>query len=752
MLREYGSQHPLYDEFKPKKLKREQESVIKKKKVEHDVAKIEKLESSDEGEEEAHPYTELLDIFGIDAEANTQEMIKKWKENEDKEVQDEKTDVNKKKKKKKRRDLDHKTVVNDTTVKENSHNGNDDCKRVITGDDDDEMNEEDFEDYRKEEQAVEESDDEKDNSSDIDDDQKKASSGVGNGDPFVAHFEQDLDETSEKRLSDFTSWQKKTNKIPLFGNVVEVCPSFEALPTVHFDVNKETTFSDLKIKARLAKGWQKINNYDANSQGLFTPLQQNLLHHIYSYKDVFYSSRTFQNGNDVRNLYCLHAVNHILKTRSRVLKNTARIVRSWKEKKQIGELRDQGLTRPKVLILVPFRDAALKVVEVLIQLISSGEGGQVMNKKRFYKEFGDQDENDNSKDLKSEDFKLMFTGNIDDCFRIGISVSRKNMSLYATFYSSDIILASPLGLRTVIGNQGENFHDHDFLSSIEIVIMDQVDVFLMQNWEHVRHIFAHLHLQPKESHDVDFSRVRMWCLNSWSKYYRQSLMFSSFVTPEMNSLFNKHFCNFAGKVKVSPPQLSGSICQVAVQVPQAYHRFGCASFEEEADKRFNFFLTKVLPQFKDSVLGHTAIFVPSYFDFVRLRNYFKSEGIGCAQISEYLQPGEIDRARSLFLRGKRPFLLFTERFYFFYRDLVKGIKNIIFYELPHYSTFYTDIVNYLDAKKRKSDSQLNPVTCTVLYSKFNILRLSGVVGTQRCSHMISSDKDVHMFYTGEEDD
>ncbi|XP_067050148.1 uncharacterized protein DDB_G0283697-like isoform X2 [Acropora muricata] len=210
MLREYGSQHPQYDEFKPKKLKREQESVIKKKKVEHDVAKIEKLESSDEGEEEAHPYTELLDIFGIDAEANTQEMIKKWKENEDKEVQYEKTDVNKKKKKKKRRDLDHKTVDNDTTVKENGHNGNDDCKRVIIGDDDDEMNEEEFEDYRKEEQAVEESGDEKDDSSDIDDDQKKASSG--NGDPFVAHFEQDLDETAEKRLSDFTSWQKKANK------------------------------------------------------------------------------------------------------------------------------------------------------------------------------------------------------------------------------------------------------------------------------------------------------------------------------------------------------------------------------------------------------------------------------------------------------------------------------------------------------------------------------------------------------------
>lgn len=45
-------------------------------------------------------------------------------------------------------------------------------------------------------------------------------------------------------------------------------------------------------------------------------------------------------------------------------------------------------------------------------------------------------------------------------------------------------------------------------------------------------------------------------------------------------------------------------------------------------------LFQVLPDFKGSLMGHTAIFVPSYFDFVRLRNYFKREGIDCAQISE----------------------------------------------------------------------------------------------------------------------
>ena len=77
-----------------------------------------------------------------------------------------------------------------------------------------------------------------------------------------------------------------------------------------------------------------------------------------------------------------------------------------------------------------------------------------MNKKRFYDEFSEQEETDSSKDFRPEDFKLMFTGNIDDCFRLGISVSRKSMTLYAKFYSSDIIVASPLGLRTIIGSQG----------------------------------------------------------------------------------------------------------------------------------------------------------------------------------------------------------------------------------------------------------------------------------------------------------
>ena len=185
---------------------------------------------------------------------------------------------------------------------------------------------------------------------------------------------------------------------------------------------------------------------------------------------------------------------------------------------------------------------------------------------------------------------------------------------------------------------------------------------MMQNWEHVLTMMDHLHLQPKKSHDVDFSRVRNWLLDGYARFYRQTLVFSRIPAPPINSVFNKYCHNFAGKCQIdlvkSSKYQTGSICQIGFQLAQMFHRIECDSPIDLPEARFNFFIEKVchggvftifkftfnryfggfkvLPQFKDEMMSHTLIFIPSYFDFVKIRNYFKKNDLSSMHLSEYL--------------------------------------------------------------------------------------------------------------------
>lgn len=68
-------------------------------------------------------------------------------------------------------------------------------------------------------------------------------------------------------------------------------------------------------------------------------------------------------------------------------------------------------------------------------------------------------------------------------------------------------------------------------------------------------------------------------------------------------------------------------------------------------------------------MSHTLIYVPSYFDYVRLRNHMKKEELNFASISEYSGKAEVSRARNFFRRGDKHFVLFTERFHFYKRSV-----------------------------------------------------------------------------------
>ena len=557
----------------------------------------------------------------------------------------------------------------------------------------------------------------------------KSEGGVSSGDYFDSHLEFDVSGSGmEKFDSNLKQKFRPLRQKNSLGNVQlsdRINTSFEY--PAHTCLLK-----DLGVKSRLAKTWN--GSSDNGLVGGMTAFQKELFSHMGRYHDVLHSGIHFENHEAVREVYCLHALNHVLKTRAKVMKNNEKMKHLASEGKDIPEMRDQGFTRPKVLIVVPFRNSALEIVNCLMNLTETS-GGAVLNKKRFFSEFSLTQFEDFDDNRKPSDYLKLFKGNIDDCFRVGVSVSRKTLRLYSEFYKSDIIIASPLGLRTILGAEGDNKRDYDFLSSIEVSIFDEMDVFLMQNWEHVTNVFDCLNKTPKSAHDADFSRIRMLYLNQLSKFYRQSILFSRFSFPEMNSVFAKLCNNYEGKARVTSP-VEESISQVASSVQQVFRKLPSDGMQNVSKDRLKFFVDNVLPDIKESEASGYAVFVSSYFDFVHLRNYFRKRDYNFGQLSEYSTVSNHSRTRSNFFHGRHPVLIFTERLHYFRRYKIRGIKKLIFYSLPENSNFYPELINLLEGDEPE---------CTILYTKYDKLKLERVVGEKRTLRMLTSPNNVHMF-------
>lgn len=572
-----------------------------------------------------------------------------------------------------------------------------------------------------------------DEDSDDDSDNDDGAKLTDNKQAFNNHMNMKLDESSlleeSRTLSPSPGYSKSMGDF-------DVKNRFSKLPSI--DLNFPQSLSKLKIKTLLkAHAFDDMVHDDVGSSKKF---RLECLSLLLQYVDFLYLKRSSCNAADLRKSYCLHVLNHLLNIREVILKNNKKIERLHLEKKPVEDLlfRDQGFTRARVLIVLPFRHSVKQVVTCLAtSLFGSNIKLSTVCRQwsRFIEEFS-LSGGEPSFAKKPQDFVDTFQGNIDDSFRIGLAVTKKSLKLYTDFRSSDIIICSPLSLRMMIKNEKTNY---DYLSSIEIFILDQTEVLLMQNWEHVIEIVKALNEIPKDSSGIDFSRVRLPLLDGNAQYYRQNIFLGSTHVNEIVSLFSKYSKNIAGQVafvnQVSP--LEAAVTKVLVKCKQTFLQHKCNSLASCSDCRFEYFKENILPQLHRE--EHSMVFISSYFDFVRVRNFLKEQEINIVSLCEYTKQGKIAQARSLFFHGSRKVLLYTERFHFFHRIIMKGIQRIYFYQLPVQPQFYSQVCNFLtpSLQGKRFNGGDEEFKVESIFCRMDTHRLINILGNQLASKVLT---------------
>jgi U3 small nucleolar RNA-associated protein 25 len=155
-----------------------------------------------------------------------------------------------------------------------------------------------------------------------------------------------------------------------------------------------------------------------------------------------------------------------------------------------------------------------------------------------------------------------------------------------------------------------------------------------------------------------------------------------------------------------------------------------------ADARFAHFAAAVWPRVREAARGGgQLIYIPSYFDYVRVRNFLRAESASFLGLCEYTARGDMARARSFFADGRRRVLLYTERAQFYSRHRVRGVRDVLFYQLPEHAGFYAEVVNMVEASGAGAGGGL--ATATALYGRYDALRVERVVGGGRAGRMLA---------------
>ena len=386
---------------------------------------------------------------------------------------------------------------------------------------------------------------------------------------------------------------------------------------------------------------------------------------------------------------------------------------------------------------------------------------------------------------RPEEFRQVFYGNMDDCFCFGMKLglppsatgSKKagsgaqHTAMYSHVLNSDIIICSPLGLRKRLGKSGDVIVS---LSSVEVAVVDHADVLVMQNWEHLQEVVKLLNERPRETTEglAQISRLFEWAMKAQVTKTnalpvsphgrRQNIVLSGLSHSVVQSTFRAMGTyevedttagpaddDFATLFKasafiVAPAAHTGVIAKVPIPVRQHFLRYDASSISASDDERFNYFTQTLYPARIQSLVDRevrTILFVPSYFDYVRLRNHFFAEQRDLtAFLSEYSTEKQQRQVLGQFTDMERPFLIMTERFYYFKRYFVRLAEQLIFYSPPLHASYYPTLIGKLNAD--------SPNTAVMLiYGRYDTHELVRVAGTERAKQLLERAASSFAFVT-----
>ncbi|TRY50566.1 Digestive organ expansion factor [Cryptosporidium tyzzeri] len=515
---------------------------------------------------------------------------------------------------------------------------------------------------------------------------------------------------------------------------------------------------------------------------------------VNGYIDVEYSNLKAITSPWAMSLCMLHISRHIYNSRQLVINNNSKLQEAIKDKvnsniDNLGDdrFRDQGFNRCRVLILCPFKGVTKKLVDALVTILPHGK--VLRGYDRFKEEFGLPDNSSANKEATNEGneqikkdqkaesvenqgkanvlesklgrndelYRYLFEGkDHDDEFKLGIQLTKSGMNLYSSFDNSDIIIASPLGIRRVMGmSEGGKGSDISFCSSIEVCLVFGADIIFMQNWDHILDVFKVMNKLPKKSlGNCDIRRVYQAFLDGNSKEFRQTIMISAYRIEDINSLFRNHTQNRRGFIRLWKPlekiigymekNLPLYIAPKLVEgIQQMFIKTGDTGTPEEC--LLNYFGSTLYPDILAALDGKTErvlIVLSNYVIYLRIRKYLLQQNAIFASCNESTSNASLSRNRFAFYKGELPILITTERFLFFRRYLLKGATKVIFCGPPIYPSIYLDCIqsiNFSQGPDKSNPKSTAPLAVTLFHWQ-NSLALERIVGTSKCSNLIQNAK------------